>query len=137
MAFSRAQAAFAAALRAQIAAAKLRGIVDPGMGPVLFTLEQRGVATMSELAAAAGVPRSTMTGVAARMKKRGLVRMSDDPRDGRGIVVALTPKGQATVPRVRAIEGRLDAAFRRELDEDQLAALARYLERLASALASL
>src|SRR5690242_1291186 len=100
LAFSQAQAAFAAALRAELSAHGLREVVDPGMGPVLFTLERRGTATMSELAAAAGVPRSTMTGVAARMKQRGLVRMADDPRDGRGIVVALTAKGQAALPKV-------------------------------------
>jgi DNA-binding MarR family transcriptional regulator len=133
LAFSRADAAFTAAIRTALARAKLRGLVDQGMGPILFTLEERGVITMSELAAAACVPRSTMTGIAARMKQRGLIRMAPNPRDGRGTVVALTPKGRAALPRLHRIEHELDDAIRRVLHTREMTGLPRLLIRLAGA----
>ena len=131
IAFSRAEAAFSAALRAALAKAKLRGTVDPGMGPVLFALDERGILTMSELAEAAGVPRSTMTGIASRMAKRGLVRTSPNPQDGRGTVVALTPAGRAVVPRVRRIERALDETMRAAVGQSDVESLSAALDRIA------
>jgi DNA-binding MarR family transcriptional regulator len=128
--------AFAAALRDAIARGRLRGVVDPGMGPILFALEESGVCTMSELATAARVPRTTMTGIAARMKQRGLVRLAPNPMDGRGIVVALTPKGRSTLPKMRRIEQELDSTIRKALTSVEVAALSKYLEHIASAFSS-
>jgi DNA-binding MarR family transcriptional regulator len=133
IAFSRADAAFSALLRSAIAGAHLRGVVDQGMGPILFALEEHGVLTMSDLATAACVPRSTMTGIAARMEKRGLVRLAPNPRDGRGTVVALTPKGKTTVPKMRRIEHHLDEAISSALTPREVETLTTYLERVASA----
>jgi DNA-binding MarR family transcriptional regulator len=133
LSFSRADAAFAAALRTAIAKARLRGVIDPGMGPVLFALEERGVVTMSDLATAACVPRSTMTGIVTRMEDRMLVRTAPNPQDGRGIVVALTTKGRSVVPRVRAIERDLDEKIRGVLADGEASQLVDLLDRLAGA----
>jgi DNA-binding MarR family transcriptional regulator len=131
IAFSRAEAAFSAALRAALKRERLRGIVDPGMGPVLFALDDHGVLSMSQLAEAAGVPRSTMTGIAARLTERDLVRAAPNPRDGRGIVVALTAKGRAVVPRVRRIERALDVAMQAAIGDDDVELVTAALNRLA------
>ena len=133
LAFSRADAAFSAALRDCIARARLRGVVDPGMGPVFFTLETRGVLSMSALAEAVLVTRSTMTGVVGRMEKRGLVRTAPNPQDGRSILVALTPKGRSVVPRLRAIESELDDRIQKNLSAGEIAKLSDLLVRLAEA----
>jgi DNA-binding MarR family transcriptional regulator len=133
LAFSRADAAFSAALRAAFSRARLRGIVDQGMGPVLFALEARRVLSMSELAREASVPRSTMTGVVDRMEERGLVRTGKNPGDARGILVALTAKGRTLVPKLRRIERDLDDTIRVEIfgeDANQFMAL---LARFAKA----
>jgi len=132
LAFSRAEAAFSAALREAIAQARLRGVIDQGMGPILFALEVRGVLTMSDLATVACIPRSTMTGIAARMEKRGLVRLAPNPSDGRGTVVALTSKGRSTLPKMRRIEHALDEAIEQALTPGEVRVFSNYLERLAS-----
>jgi DNA-binding MarR family transcriptional regulator len=131
LAFSRADAAFSAALRSALGRARLRGVVDPGMGPVMFDLEERGASSMSALAEAARVPRSTMTGIVARLEKRGIVRTAPNPEDGRGIVVALTPKGRLLVPRLRRIAGDLDDTIGAALSEGEVKQLAGLLNRLA------
>jgi DNA-binding MarR family transcriptional regulator len=133
LSFSRADAAFSAALRVAIARARLRGVIDPGMGPVMFALEGRATMSMSELAVAACVPRSTMTGVVVRMEERGLVRTAPNPEDGRGIVVALTAKGKSVLPKLRDIERGLDAKIRRALPSGEIAQLSKLLEQVASA----
>jgi DNA-binding MarR family transcriptional regulator len=133
MAFSRADAAFAAALRAAIGQARLRGVVDPGMGPVLFDLDEHGVLSMSALAERVRVPRSTMTGIISRLEKRGIVRTAPNPEDGRSIVVALTPKGRALVPKLRKIELALDETIRGALSAPEVSQLRDLLIRLASA----
>jgi len=133
LSFSRADAAFSAALRDAIARARLRGVVDPGMGPVVFALEGGASLTMSELAAAACVPRSTMTGVIDRMEERGLVRTAPNPRDGRGIVVALAARGKSVVPKLHGIERELESRIRRALPNGEVAQLAKLLDKLASA----
>ncbi len=88
---------------------------------------------MSELAAAASVPRSTMTGVIDRMEERGLVRTAPNPLDARSIVAALTIRGRAVVERLRDVERALDEKIGEVLDEDEATQLTALLERLAAA----
>ncbi len=133
LAFSRADAAFAAALRSGLVRARLGGVVDPGMGPVLFSLEERDVLSMSELASLAHVPRSTMTGVISRMEKRDLVRTAANPLDGRSVVVALTTKGRGVVPRLRVVERDLDATIGRAMTREELKTFPELMARFAHA----
>jgi DNA-binding MarR family transcriptional regulator len=133
LAFSRAQAAFTAALREGIKKVHLTGVVDTGMGACLFALHERGFLTMSELAAAASISRSTMTGIATRMQKRGLIRMAPNPSDGRGTLVALTSRGKATIPKIQRIEEAVDGVIRGVLTPNEIATFAGLLERVASA----
>jgi DNA-binding MarR family transcriptional regulator len=133
LAFSRADAAFSAALRGEFSRAKLRGLVDQGMGPVIFALEARRALSMSELAAEACVPRSTMTGVIDRMESRGLVRTSRNPGDARGVLVALTPRGRAVLPKLRDVERRLDEAIEQALADEDAARLVTLLGKFLRA----
>jgi DNA-binding MarR family transcriptional regulator len=49
--------------------------------------------SMTELAAYLGLDKSTISGLVDRAEKRGLLQRAPNPRDGRGVDVALTPKG--------------------------------------------
>ena len=91
---------------------------------------------MSELATAASVPRSTMTGVIDRMEERGLVRTAPNPGDARSIVVALTPRGREVVPRLRNVEQSLDEKIGEVLSEDEAEQLIALLARFAAAFAT-
>ncbi|MFD9910974.1 MarR family winged helix-turn-helix transcriptional regulator [Streptomyces sp. NPDC059063] len=48
---------------------------------------------MSELGAALGLAKSSLTGLVDRTARRGLVRREPDPVDGRAVRVALTDEG--------------------------------------------
>ena len=50
---------------------------------------------MSTLAAYLGLDRSTMSGLAERAEKRGLLARAPDPGDCRAVEVFLTPAGAA------------------------------------------
>ncbi|MFD0212072.1 MarR family transcriptional regulator [Streptomyces hirsutus] len=83
----------------------LEGIGGPGRGgaqeltpaqaSVLRRLAKHGPASASELAVAEGVrPQSTAKTVVA-LERAGLVVRSQDPDDGRRLLVSLTKRGQA------------------------------------------
>ncbi|MEV0094019.1 MarR family transcriptional regulator [Streptomyces sp. NPDC050738] len=80
-------------------------------------------AGMLEIGTHLGLDKSSMTGLVGRAEKRGLVRRSPSPHDGRAVLVALTPLGQELTDRctaeiTRRITGlteRLTAAQRTQL----------------------
>ena len=58
---------------------------------------------MSALADLIVQSRSRVTHTAARLERRGWVRRTPAPDDGRGVVLELTPEGRATVERVAVV----------------------------------
>jgi MarR family transcriptional regulator, lower aerobic nicotinate degradation pathway regulator len=66
---------------------------------------------MLELARHLGLDKSSMTGLVARAEKRGLVRRSPSPDDGRGVLVGLTPQGRELTRRCEAEMDREVAAL--------------------------
>ncbi|MEU6173965.1 MarR family transcriptional regulator [Streptantibioticus parmotrematis] len=63
-------------------------------------------AGMLELAGHLGLDKSSMTGLVSRAEKRGLVRRAPSPRDGRAVVVTLSPLGRQLTERCAAEIGR-------------------------------
>jgi DNA-binding MarR family transcriptional regulator len=49
---------------------------------------------MLELGRHLGLDKSSMTGLVDRAERRGLVERSPSPRDGRAVLVSLTPAGR-------------------------------------------
>ncbi|WP_433341117.1 MarR family winged helix-turn-helix transcriptional regulator [Streptomyces sp. CA-253872] len=70
-----------------------------------------------------GLDKSSMTGLVSRAEKRGLVRRSPSPHDGRAVLVTLTPEGrrlaeqgtEEITERVNALTSRLPPQDRAEL----------------------
>lgn len=64
---------------------------------LLFTLQERSGkgAPLGELARQMGVPRSTMTSIADRLERDGLVTRATTPADRRVVLLRLTPRGRA------------------------------------------
>lgn len=79
-------------------------------------------AGMLELAGVLGLDKSSMTGLVSRAEKRGLIRRSPSPHDGRAVLVSLTPLGRRLVEqgvagisrRVTALTSQLTPAQRAE-----------------------
>src|SRR5215469_1187331 len=93
-------------LLVQHLARRLRDIDDAnGISPARFStlvnLAFHGINNVGELAAMERVSRPAMTRLVQDMEKSGLVDRAADKRDGRGVVVKLTPKGRAIVDRIR------------------------------------
>ncbi len=63
----------------------------------LLTLHQRGSMTLTELADAISVDRSTLTEMVRRLQRAGLITRAGNGQDRRSAVVALSPEGEAAV----------------------------------------
>jgi len=98
----------------------------------LWVLWVWGEMEAREFAAAVGISRPTATGVMNTLESRGYVRRRKDRRDGRMVIVALTPAGRTTIevlfPKFndeeRAVAAHLDAR-----QQEELAAMLRSLLR--------
>lgn len=77
--------------------------ITPRQFGALLTLHQQGTLTLTELATAIAVDRSTLTEMVRRMVANGLVRRRGNGEDRRSSVLSLTPKGEAAV--LRLVEG--------------------------------
>jgi len=99
--------------------------LPPGWFDVLSALRRSGEKlTPGALAGAVMLSTGGMTKRLDQMETGGLLRRSPDPRDRRGLLIALTPKGRRVVDRAveahvaneeRLLSG-LSAAERRRLD---------------------
>jgi DNA-binding MarR family transcriptional regulator len=86
---------------------------------------------MSELADRALISRSGMTRRVARLVDEGLVRRESAQADARGIVVALTPEGEARLMETAPIHARgIGELFVARLSDDELEALEQTLGKL-------
>ncbi|MEF3124742.1 MarR family winged helix-turn-helix transcriptional regulator [Rhizobium leguminosarum] len=72
---------------------------DPDLTSVQFVtlcaLHDLGPSSQVELVKATSVDQATIRGIVERLKARGLIDLSKDEADGRKVVIALLPKGQA------------------------------------------
>ena len=77
----------------------------------MATLRFDGSTNIGELAAAERVKAPSMTRLVRDMQRDGLVWRCSDPRDGRGVLIALTAKGRAAFDRVRTVKIALVADY--------------------------
>lgn len=74
---------------------------------------------MQELARHLGLDKSSMTGLVDRAERRGLVRRTPSPRDGRAVLVSLTEEGHALAREGAAEAGDRIRALAAHLTGDQ------------------
>jgi DNA-binding MarR family transcriptional regulator len=101
------------------------GDLSPSQTAALVTIEGHGPLTPSELAKLERVQRPTATRIVARLEAEDLVERAADPTDGRSFLVSATPAGRALLARLRTRKNAYLVRRLRELDEADLAALAR------------
>ena len=90
-----------------------------------------GELRMTELAARALISRSGMTRRVARLVDEGLIRRADVDADGRGVVVALTDAGVASLTETASAHARgISKLFVAQLDDQELAVLERALGKV-------
>ncbi len=98
----------------------------------LWVLWVWGEMEARDFAAAVGISRPTATGVMTTLEGRGFVRRRKDAKDGRMVLVTLTPRGQDKIeqlfPTFNAEESAVAALLSPEQQED-LASMLRALLR--------
>ena len=101
---------------------------------ILMILHEKSPSTISEIAERALMNLSTLTRVAQRLARDGLVKLASNQQDARSTDVHITPEGDAAVEKIRAVASR---TFRRATEDFSSADLERLnllLTRLSQAL---
>jgi DNA-binding MarR family transcriptional regulator len=86
--------------------------------------------SMTDLATYLGLDKSTISGLVDRAEKRGLVRRTPNPLDGRGVDVALTAKGAELAERGAATVARSLSPLTMALNAAEARRLTALLERM-------
>ncbi|MEN2740305.1 MarR family transcriptional regulator [Microbacterium sp. X-17] len=100
---------------------------------VLAVLRQHGSdheLSPADLIAFTKASSATMTTRMEKLVARGLIERSPNPRDGRGVLVRLTPEGVAVVDRAMTELAHREAELLQGLDGADAAALVRVLRQL-------
>lgn len=83
------------------------------------------------------VTRATVTGLVDSLERRGYVRRTPHPSDGRMLLVTLTTKGRRVAYRFRPVVHARERVWFEDLSEAERATLLRLLGRIQERLASL
>lgn len=101
---------------------------------VLSALKERGgAAAQGEVAEALGLGSSALTAMIGRLLRLGYVTRSRDPQDGRVWRLQVSEAGAAALAASKGPFARLNRRIDRTLSQDEVAALADALDRLADA----
>jgi DNA-binding MarR family transcriptional regulator len=102
----------------------------PGMG-ILGVLERGGPLRVSLIARGAGMVATLASRELRSLEASGYVERSSSDDDGRVVVVSITPKGQEAYANLRVASIAAAADALADWKNDDLAALARLLTRMA------
>ncbi|OBB56154.1 MarR family transcriptional regulator [Mycobacterium sp. 852013-51886_SCH5428379] len=100
---------------------------------LLSTIEDRGAARISDLACLDHCSQPTMTTQVRRLEDAGLVSRTEDPLDGRAVLIRITKKGrqvltEARIDRAAVIDPRLEKLTAE--DRETLARAVEVIERV-------
>ncbi|MFG1694828.1 MarR family winged helix-turn-helix transcriptional regulator [Nonomuraea sp. NPDC049309] len=107
---------------------------------VLHTLSRKGEMRLTDLTATEQLKQPALTGLVAKLEREGPVSRRPDPRDGRAVLLSLTPEGRRIAGSRRADRVARLRRLVEYLDGDDRAALAdvmRVLGRLTEIAARL
>jgi len=90
-----------------------------GQPPILFMLAHDGQRTQTEIAQRLRVTPATIATSIKRMEKAGLLRKETHPTDQRRNLIVLTPEGEATVAKCRAMFDTMDRTMEGALTPEE------------------
>lgn len=99
---------------------------------ILISLKTRPSSNQRELAEAVGIRGATLTHHLNAMERDGLLGRHRDPDNRRVHQVRLTDRGEALFGRMAGAARAFDARLRTGLSDDDIATLARLLDKLAT-----
>ena len=104
--------------------------LTPTQWAVLAKLSECGPCSQNLLGRQTAMDAATIKGVIDRLTKRGITATTADPADGRRLLVALTPEGEAVCERGKPMAERITAATLEPLSETERGLLVALLKRL-------
>lgn len=107
-----------------------------GQPPILDFLEKNGVCTQNELAKALEVSPASIAVSIKRMQKNGVVEKIADDNDLRCNRISLTEKGREMTREMHRKFDQIDKIMFTDFDENELATLKEYLDRIYNNLSS-
>jgi DNA-binding MarR family transcriptional regulator len=111
------------------------GDIGSGEGRLIYLLWRAGPLRQGELAAKAGIDKSTLALTLARMEKKGLVERDAASGDGRGVVVTLSESASLRAPAFESVSAAMGQDFYLGLTGPEIAAFEKALERILGNLA--
>ena len=102
-------------------------VVQAGM---LFLLGQRDGRTMTELSRLLFTENSSMTRLADRMEKAGLVQRRMDPQDRRTLIISITESGREQAAAAEKIVQGVNEDIKAHLSREELEVFKKVLGRL-------
>ena len=123
--------------RSRAMSAEVARLVHPELEPdaygLLVTIDRTGPARVTDLAAAIGVGKATMSRQVRALEALGLVRRTPDPEDGRAFRLELTESGRARYHAVRDARRARMRGLLESWSEDDVRLLACLLQRFNDA----
>jgi DNA-binding MarR family transcriptional regulator len=101
--------------------------LKPGMGSLLFSLFREDGRRLVDVAAELRIAKSTMTGMVARMRDAGLIRLEDDAADGRSWRLWLTPQARRLEPKCQRLAIEMETLLGAKLTATERETLRRAL----------
>ncbi len=101
---------------------------------LLNRLDREGPMGVKALAEGMGIDSSTVTRQVAPLVETGLVKRTSHPEDGRAVVLALSPRGEARLAEVRASRRTLMAMITEEWSPAEREAFCELLAKFNAAL---
>jgi len=123
--------------RLQAASDKVHAARDlsTGLRGLLLSLEEHGPMTAARLADMRPVSRQAIHKLAEQLIERGLIRQTDNPRDGRAPLLVLAEKGRAEITRLRTAEDPQLARLFNGVSASDIEAATRVLDVMCDRLA--
>ena len=131
--YSRLQQAAHAAMKAADRASLEAAGITTAQAAMLTVTQAGEPITQRSIADQLGLNESAVTQMTARLMKLGLIERTRDAEDARAWRLSLTGAGRAALERLRAPFARINAALDAALGDEDAAALAATLVRIAKA----
>lgn len=106
------------------------GELEPGQGRILFLVTDKGPLCQRELAALAGLDKSSLALTLDRMETKGLVARRPDPEDGRRSIVEALPGALPSPGAYAEVSRKMNALFYKGFTERERLAFEAMLARI-------
>lgn len=103
---------------------------------LLLHVSRQPAVSPSQLMKALGTDTAGMTRLADRLQSKHMIERHPNPQDRRSVLIALTERGRALVPRLGPVFGRVITQLFNDFSGDEVGTLTAMLERMARNLAA-